>query len=533
MRYVALACRLLRLLRWRLSGVGVTVSVGLVLIAAGVIGGVVVAREHVYAALSVIAVAVLHHWPVAVIALGALVVGGAKFRRELDRRTNQRTRTGLLVLVGVVVVLGVFALLFGPVTDWAAGPHVAQLHGKDRADAENAVRQTLLAAAGGLAAVVGLTISGRTFYLSRRGQVTDRYAKAVALLASDKMAERVGAVYALEHVMRESAVDHDTVVNLLAAFVRERAPAAVRPAAVGPVGADAPMQGKRELPPTDVQTALTVLARRPDRTERQPLDLSRTDLGRANLTDAKLTGAVLTRALLTGAVLTGAVLADAELTGAVLTGAVLADAKLAGAGLAGADLAGADLSGANLTDAYLSGATLRGAFLLHADLSGAHLLQADLSGANLSGATLRGAFLLQADLSGANLHEANLTGARLFITNLIDADLTRANLTGVDLTAVNLTGAVLRAADLTDAVLTRVLRPGLVLSGAGLSRADLSDAVLTRAIFDATQVPESAFDAPTDGQDGKAEQGRTEEPQRDLDGPSPEGEGHGLGGTEQ
>jgi hypothetical protein len=40
----------------------------------------------------------------------------------------------------------------------------------------------------------------------------------VALLASDKMAERVGAVYALEHVMVESPVDHDTVVNVLATF---------------------------------------------------------------------------------------------------------------------------------------------------------------------------------------------------------------------------------------------------------------------------------------------------------------------------
>jgi integrase len=36
-----------------------------------------------------------------------------------------------------------------------------------------------------------------------------------------------------------------------------------------------------------------------------------------------------------------------------------------------------------------------------------------------------------------------------------------------------------------------------------------------------------------DGQDGEAEQDGTEEPQGDLEYPSPEGEGHGLGGAEQ
>jgi hypothetical protein len=41
--------------------VGVTVSVGLALIAAGVIGGTVVARDHFYATLRVVALAVLQH----------------------------------------------------------------------------------------------------------------------------------------------------------------------------------------------------------------------------------------------------------------------------------------------------------------------------------------------------------------------------------------------------------------------------------------------------------------------------------------
>jgi hypothetical protein len=274
----------------------------------------------------------------------------------------------------------------------------------------------LLATAAGLAAVVELGFAARTFYLSRRGQVTDRYAKAVALLASDTMAERVGAVYALEHVMRESAVDHDTVVSLLAAFVRERAPAGIQSAPVGPVGAGAPKQEERGVPSTDVQTALTVLARRPDRTERQYLHLSRTHLDRTDLTDAKLNRANLTDADLTGAVLFRAKLNRANLTDADLTGAALIRAALTGAALTRAHLIRADLTRAHLIRAVLSGA----------DLTRAKLNRANLTDADLTRATLRDTFLTGADLTGAVVDATQLTGAVLDESTTLDAALRAA-----------------------------------------------------------------------------------------------------------
>lgn len=71
-----------------------------------------------------------------------------------------------------------------------------------------------------------------------------------------------------------------------------------------------------DLPPEpepDVQAALTVLAHRPHRPQRQAIDLNGLHLTRARLNDANLTGATLygadlTRAWLTGANLTGALL---------------------------------------------------------------------------------------------------------------------------------------------------------------------------------------------------------------------------------
>jgi hypothetical protein len=172
-------------------------------------------------------------------------------------------RPALLLLVLAVLVV----LLLGPAA-WLAMP-AKHLHGKDKVDALNSTRQILLAAVGGIVLLTGAAFTARTYYMSRRGQYTDRYSRAIAQLASDKLTERLGGIYALEHVMLESERDHSTVVDVLAAFIRERAPVAESAASVGPIGAWPPparsFQEGSIRPPTDVQEALTVIVRRPDR----------------------------------------------------------------------------------------------------------------------------------------------------------------------------------------------------------------------------------------------------------------------------
>jgi hypothetical protein len=180
-------------------------------------------------------------------------------------------------------MIGLLTLLLGPIA-WRLGGHtLADLHGKDRADAINSARQTLLAAAGGTAALTGLAFTARTFYLSRRGQLTDRYTKAIGLLASDNLTERLGGIYALEHLMIESPRDHNTVVEVLAAFIRDRCPA------------EPSEEIKFGPPPTDVQTAMTILGRRPPRSERNLLDLTRTNLAGVVLPRVQLTLTYLRR----------------------------------------------------------------------------------------------------------------------------------------------------------------------------------------------------------------------------------------------
>ncbi|GAA5029207.1 pentapeptide repeat-containing protein [Streptomyces siamensis] len=199
--------------------------------------------------------------------------------------------------------------------------------------------------------------------LTREGQVTGRYVEAIKLLSSDNITQRLGGIYSLERIMRDSEKDHDTIVEVLAAFIRHRAPVQA-----GNHTAQSSESGQPPKPADDVQAALTVLYRRPTRPELPSIDLSHTCLAGAKLTGhglrrahwsgAQFEGSDLTQARLRGAILRKAQFKDATLHGTDLSSAKMADAELCGADLRGADFGGVDLTGVDLTGAKLIGAQL-------------------------------------------------------------------------------------------------------------------------------------------------------------------------------
>jgi hypothetical protein len=235
--------------------------------------------------------------------------------------------------------------------------------------------------------------------------VTDRFGKAITQLASDKIEERVGGIYALEHVMMDSERDHQTIVDVLSSFIRERAH---RPNRVPLTDEPLPKPSSPELeeiwhewhasaddeesfrsrPPADVQAALTVLARRPERHENAPLDLHEIYAPNARLQGARFRGADLRKA------------------------------HLEQANLAGAQLQGADLNGAQLQWANLIEARLQKAMMSRTSLEYAHMTRARFNCANLNEANLL------TDLSEVDFDAANLHGAQLDVTMLQDSDLT-------------------------------------------------------------------------------------------------------------
>ena len=225
--------------------------------------------------------------------------------------------------------------------------------------------------------------------IAQTEQITERFTRAVEHLGDDKtMDVRLGAVFALERIARDSVADRTAVGQLLAAFVRRKRPAE-GPCAQG--------LGRDEA---DVEAALRVVS---TGQLAVPPVLDATCLSGIDLTDASLRCAELSGANLTATDLTAADLRQANLGGALLGGAALHDESPVGATLNDADLTGAQLTSADLSGTYLIGADLRGA-----DLSGARLTDANLTYADLSGALLE-----RADLSGADLRGAKLTGAHI------------------------------------------------------------------------------------------------------------------------
>lgn len=57
-----------------------------------------------------------------------------------------------------------------------------------------------------------------------QGHITDRFTAAVEQLGSNNMAVRLGAIYALERISRDSRRGHWTIMETLTAYVREHVP---------------------------------------------------------------------------------------------------------------------------------------------------------------------------------------------------------------------------------------------------------------------------------------------------------------------
>lgn len=211
--------------------------------------------------------------------------------------------------------------------------------------------------------------------IAQQGQYTDRYSRAIEQLGRqgpDQLQIRLGGIYALERLARDSPRDQSTIIEVLTTFVRT----STHPKALEPSGPNCP-----DIPPTpDIQAALTVLGRRVTVHDGDAI---------INLDNLCLTGANLEAANLSKAILNGTDLRKAIFVGAHLEDTQFIQADLSGAQLWNADLSGARLESANLTDADLMDSKLVGADLSWITINGnTNFIGVDLSGAYLEHAPI-------------------------------------------------------------------------------------------------------------------------------------------------
>jgi hypothetical protein len=226
----------------------------------------------------------------------------------------------------VIALAGLFTYVW-----WKVPPALYRNSGGGEDARLKAITETRTALLAGLIGVGALLtfwlnsrvyrITAQTLRVTEQGQITDRYTKAIEQLGSDKLDVRLGGIYALERIAKDSAQDGPMIAEVLTGFIRGRA-------SWPPIRPDQPAEDTaiKDIPflryrAPDVQAALTVLGRQSSMTASQALNLSDSDLRRADLSDADLQRARLLGARLQGANVRGAQLQYVNLRHAQLHGA--------------------------------------------------------------------------------------------------------------------------------------------------------------------------------------------------------------------
>jgi hypothetical protein len=217
----------------------------------------------------------------------------------------------------VVLLFALILLSFGPLPEWILTLNhndYSSLSLSDKLTAEKDIRSLLLQGLAGILLIAGavatwrqVTMASAQLRLNRSVKVTDAFTAALEQLGATSLAQRVGGVYALDRVACDDQNEAKSVVEVLAAFVRQ------------------PRGQLMEEVPADVQAAVYVLLRW---CKGRPINLNgarlrEVDLSGLNLRGVSLRNAVLVKADLRGADLSDSDLKDADLRDANLTGAKL------------------------------------------------------------------------------------------------------------------------------------------------------------------------------------------------------------------
>lgn len=304
-----------------------------------------------------------------------------------DRRSVAGVGVATLAIVGF---LGLGYLVLAVAPDLFA--NTRGLNPTAHADERQSVRTSALTLLAGVIAVIGAVYTARSFALNRSGQITERFSRAIEQLGKDELELRLGAIYSLERIARDSATDHGPVMEVLTAYVRMHARWTAGALEHATPGTDPQNWRKVGFPsyvpprlPADIEAVMAVLVRRNTQHE-GPGNSLELDLSGTDLRGAKLQGADLRRIK--------------------LRESNLQESQLVGARLTGADLSFVRLEEACLDDVDLEGATLLRASLVHASLKRANLRGAEARWARFSAAQFGGAHLDYANFRGAHIDQA-------------------------------------------------------------------------------------------------------------------------------
>jgi hypothetical protein len=254
-----------------------------------------------------------------------------------------------LAAPSTVFMAVVLIITIGIPTAWDIFKYWNDIEAKARAQAGITLLQTIVTTIGGIAIFWNIVIARRQVAATQQQMVitqeqiiTDRFSKAVEQLGSEQLAVRVGAIYSLERIAKDSIRDHWTVMEVLSFFIQDRCPLR-----------EGDETSRKTDAFKDVQAAVIVLGRR---------NLSQ---------DPKVNNLDLT---------------DIELRWISFEAGDFRNTVFHHSNLNGISFYKANLEKSNFWRTNLTRAKLFGANLSQADLVEANFYEADLRECNLSGA---------------------------------------------------------------------------------------------------------------------------------------------------
>lgn len=324
---------------------------------------------------------------------------------------------GGLVLALIFVVFG-FALIVLYAPGWVVTVDSPDgLTEFQRSQAISSARQLVLWVAGGIIAVITLVLTWRRLHLDRRradldrdANFTDRYTEAIRQLGDEALPIRLGGIYALERIARDSERDRQTILDVLLAFIRHFSPVHSDP----------------QVTRADVSAAALVVGRVSQLFESQyEVDLS----------DTFLSGV--------------------DFQGADFRFANFSNSDLSGANLNGANLVGARFARANLSKVKFNNANLLMASLWKSNLENSEMEETVLMSTVFDDSVMRGAGILRADMMECSFTDVDFTNGKLldcrvdygdftgtiFVNSVLyEIDFTKATIDGADFTNYSPTG---------------------------------------------------------------------------------------------
>lgn len=214
---------------------------------------------------------------------------------------------------------------------------------------------------------------------------------------------RLGAIYALERIARDSARDHWPIMETLCSYIRENSPATT----------EHNSELKRSIQ-IDIQAAISVIERRSNiqklsETPNQKLNLRRTMLNSADFSRLDFS--------------------NADLSESEIDNSLFIESDISGVDFVNSSLESAHFQFTNMENAQCMNANLKKASMNRSNLSEAQFWDADLSGASLYESKLVDAHFIDTNLYGVNFRDTDLSKARFLTQDQINFAIGNKNTT--------------------------------------------------------------------------------------------------------